>query len=149
MAKPIQKEIDRAWDYYKHAETLLMTRIQALLLAQSFLVVAFTVLTANWTAKVLGYPVLMVLVCLNGMFVAGLVMWKNRKLAEGLDALRENFLKHDLRVYKFYADAIREESLISVRLFAIVLPLVLIVFWLFLLGFVVFYFPSGGVAAPR
>jgi hypothetical protein len=74
----MEAELERAWLYHQAADTLLITRVQSLLLAQSFLVVAYATLTANWdSTKTWPY-----------ITSAGLVMWANRKLADGTKYLK-------------------------------------------------------------
>jgi hypothetical protein len=82
----MEGELERAWLYHQAADTLLITRLQSLLLAQSFLVVAYATLTASWTPdKAWPYVTVMILICAMGISTAGLVMWANQKLARGIE----------------------------------------------------------------
>jgi hypothetical protein len=124
----MEAELERAWLYHQAADTLLITRVQSLLLAQSFLVVAYATLTANWdSTKTWPYILVMILICTMGITSAGLVMWANRKLADGIKYLKDVLISDP--IYANYLKSLRENSKLSQRIFPTIIPSALILFW--------------------
>jgi hypothetical protein len=133
MSAELDKEqLARAWNYHQGADQLLHMRIQAMLVAQSFLVGSFVGLRAGRDmAKSSFAPLDALSLGIVAVAVASTLalIRVNRALSNGLRQLKTSYLELD-PIYKTYIDVVRAGPFGSARLLSLWLPMTFLIFWL-------------------
>lgn len=124
-------EIDRAWRYHSAADGLLHSRVEALLISQAFLVVAYLQIETSSNAIAL-WPVGYAIIVL-ALLVSILFLMAGGGLQRGLRYLKETHLVDD-PVYGAYLNAVSpnyHRRWFRPRILPVILPMVFMAFWAF------------------
>ena len=120
------KDVEKAWEYYKHADTIYAGRVYFFLVAESVLIASVIQVAYNRNA---GSPFASLLITLIGLIFTLSWLYVNHRLAKRMTFLDNNYLKLD-PVYSRYMSA---ASGISARiLLTYLLPSITLVFWVLL-----------------
>ena len=102
-----EKKIQRAWLYLENADSLLHSRMNALVLCQAFLAIAYVQIISASTFNERAYlPIAGLVIVGIGFFVTKTVLGSIIKLQQGGDAMKK-YLVND-SVYDDYLDAVRD-----------------------------------------
>ncbi len=107
-------DIDRAWRYHAAADDLLHSRIEALLIAQAFLIIGYAqVLTAQEFCRRYDLTLALLAIVAVAVTVTILMMVVNNGLSRGIRFLKKTHLEHAEigdPIYIRYLEAVRGDS---------------------------------------
>lgn len=132
-----ERELDRAWRYHAAADELLHSRVEALLIAQAFLVLGYAqVLTAERFCERSDLPLALLILVVMALALTLIMMFVNAGLSRGIRRLKADYLDHKDAgdpVYARYLAAVRGDRggrrRAFPRLWSFWMPAIFLVFW--------------------
>ena len=121
----------RAWEYHHAADTTLHTRVNAMLVCQSFLIAAYVTLTVNSGVRygaMLGIAIIGLAAAITVMFMVA-----NIRLLRGITYLKRQIVAEPDHLYGTYLHAVHPRQLDGrggSRTLALQLPVALLIFWI-------------------
>ena len=125
------KWFDRAWEYHHSADGTLHTRVNAMLVCQSFLIAAYVTLTISTHvryAAMLGIGIIALAAVITIMFMVA-----NIRLLRGITYLKRQIVAEPNHLYKAYLDSVNRRWLTGhggSQTLALQLPVALLAFWI-------------------
>lgn len=130
-------ENDRAWRYHAAADELLHSRIEALLIAQAFLVIGYAqILTADSFCERSDLVYALLVLVVLALILTLIMMFVNAGLSRGIRLLKSEYLDHPQHgdpVYARYMAEVRGDQYgkrrAFPRLWSFWIPFAFLIFW--------------------
>jgi len=124
------KWADRAWDYHHTSDGMLHTRVNAMLVCQSFLIAAYVTLSLNPNLRygtMLGVAIIALAATITVMFLIA-----NIRTVRGITFLKRQIVSEPNHLYKAYLHTVNprwDRGAGGSQTLAVQLPIALLVFW--------------------
>ena len=121
---------NRAWEYHHTSDGMLHTRVNAMLVCQSFLIAAYVTLSLNSSLRygtMLGIAIIVLAATITVMFLIA-----NIRTVRGITFLKRQIVSEPNHLYKAYLDTVNprwQKGAGASQTLAVQLPIALLIFW--------------------